>query len=977
MLTDNGQTYTANAVFQMVSYTASTNPIALGSTQVLTATVIGGNTPYTYNFLVYNSLGLVANALYTGVSSTTNTFTFTQNSIWGTGTFTYNLIVTDNTPISITDNGQTYTASSAVTCVNTLPAPSTVPSGIVAYVPVVLCNEQPSATEAPFQQQLTVNSLNYTSYEAGGLTNVEFFYSNGIIDNSWLETNNSNTATSSIYWLNLANGIAANTNSVVYIGFAPLSTTLLNNAVTGEAPNMSTSYSQYDDGANVFNLYDNFAGTTLNSSKWLNKESAGGSVTVSNGITFATAATTDYTWLYSNKLFTSPQYVDTYLANQVGTTLYDIGFADSNTAVSSAKSYPFNSYDLRYYSGAEKIGVDTNTIHTTAASVITSFLQGVWQFTWAATGNQFGIEQNNQISATNTLVPFANYYAFFGLETSATTTGSDNANWISVRAYPPANVMPNTIYAPLVTVSSSVLSIASYTASNNPIDGNQFQVLSVSTSNGVSSNTLTYSVYNSVGLVTNMIYSGVTSASNTFTFAQNAVWGTGPFTYNLVVTSGSSTATDNGQVYNAYGVGSVSYTASNNPIDQNQYQTLTASVTGDNAPFTYNFLVYNSLGLVDNALYSSVASGTKTFTFQQSPSWGTGPFTYNLIVTDNAQTHNVLTSNSNAYSAYGVGSVSYSAHNTLIDANQIQVLTAQVTGDNAPFTYNFLVYNSVGLVTNALYSSISSSTNTFTFTENQAWSSGPTPITFNLIVTDSAQTHNVLTSNSNIYSANNIGAITSYTASNNPVGFNGNQVLTATISGDTASYTYNFLVYNSLGLVDNALYITTSTTNTFKYVQSSSWGTGTFTYNLIVTDSATTKNVLTYNGQTYSGGALCFIQITNSLIGFGSLNTNAQHATSNQVIDSNPTSTVSSNILTEGTNWVFGANSFAAYNTVWNPTPSVSYVGNILYPYPNNLIDTGIIVPTAGSNDIYFGVGIPPGEPPGPYSQNIILENSC
>ena len=79
-----------------LSDVASSDPIAPGANQVLTATFDNGITPITYNFLVYNSIGkLVANALYTKVGSTSNTFTFGIQSAWGTGTFMANVIATD------------------------------------------------------------------------------------------------------------------------------------------------------------------------------------------------------------------------------------------------------------------------------------------------------------------------------------------------------------------------------------------------------------------------------------------------------------------------------------------------------------------------------------------------------------------------------------------------------------------------------------------------------------------------------------------------------------------------------------------------------------------------------------------------------------------------------------------------------------------------------------------------------------------
>ena len=63
------------------------------------------------------------------------------------------------------------------------------------------------------------------------------------------------------------------------------------------------------------------------------------------------------------------------------------------------------------------------------------------------------------------------------------------------------------------------------------------------------------------------------------------------------------------------------------------------------------------------------------------------------------------------------------------------------------------------------------------------------------------------------------------------------------MSGGSAPYTFNFLVYNALGSlvfnhVYNGIYPTTNTvSNTVSFTQNSAWGTGTFNANVMVTDS--------------------------------------------------------------------------------------------------------------------------------------------
>jgi len=129
-----------------------------------------------------------------------------------------------------------------------------IPTNIYDYVPVTLTNSQSAPLPDPFQQMLTVNSLIYQSYESANLQNVEFFYTNGTIVPSWMESGNSNLNTNTIYWLKLhSNFLPASSSSILYMGFASNTVNLFNTVSTGEAPQLSTTYGEYDDGASVFN----------------------------------------------------------------------------------------------------------------------------------------------------------------------------------------------------------------------------------------------------------------------------------------------------------------------------------------------------------------------------------------------------------------------------------------------------------------------------------------------------------------------------------------------------------------------------------------------------------------------------------------------------------------------------------------------------------------------------------------------------
>ena len=173
---------------------------------------------------------------------------------------------------------------------------ATLPNYFVTVVPITVTNGQTSPTAAPFQQMVQVDSSLFSSYESPNLQNVEFFDANGTVIPSWLESGNSNTATNTIYWLKLADGIPADSSLTIYMGFATLGTNLFNGNTIGEAPQLSAVYGQFDDGGNVFPFYDNFTGGNLSSSWTTNlpesQTGGNGSYTMKDGLTLGSYPTT-------------------------------------------------------------------------------------------------------------------------------------------------------------------------------------------------------------------------------------------------------------------------------------------------------------------------------------------------------------------------------------------------------------------------------------------------------------------------------------------------------------------------------------------------------------------------------------------------------------------------------------------------------------------------------------------------------------
>lgn len=148
------------------------------------------------------------------------------------------------------------------------PFSGTPPSGILSFVPIGIANCQSIPSPPQFEQELKVDSANYSGLEANNLSNVEFFNGQGQVIPSWLESGNSASVTNTIYWLRLAGGIGATSSVTIYMGFGNRSAVVMNNQSTGENPGLSSPYGKFDDGAHVFAMYQKWGGLTALPKGW-------------------------------------------------------------------------------------------------------------------------------------------------------------------------------------------------------------------------------------------------------------------------------------------------------------------------------------------------------------------------------------------------------------------------------------------------------------------------------------------------------------------------------------------------------------------------------------------------------------------------------------------------------------------------------------------------------------------------------------
>lgn len=308
------------------------------------------------------------------------------------------------------------------------------PPGTLYVLPILITNNQSIPTPVPFSQELAVNNSRYSFLERSDLQNIEFSNLSGVVIPSWLESGNSNTATVTVYWLHLNWPIPANGSTTILMDFKSVATSLFNTTTTGEAPSLSSTYGQFDDGAGVFENYTGFEGT----SQPPIVASTSGSVTFSNGLQIS--APNGGAWSGDIVTFHVPS--SPFVADIDETGMNTAGWPWVSNAWSALNySDPHNQYRL----GGQGCWSSSCTSSPNATGRATfvflptaSGTQGYWyNESYSLTQRQGGVPGFSPGSQ--------NAWTFLGVYVSSGDTNPTNVafDWIRFREMPPNGVMPN------------------------------------------------------------------------------------------------------------------------------------------------------------------------------------------------------------------------------------------------------------------------------------------------------------------------------------------------------------------------------------------------------------------------------------------------------------------------------------------------------------------------------------------------------
>lgn len=338
---------------------------------------------------------------------------------------------------------------------------------------------------------------------------------------------------------------------------------------------------------------------------------------------------------------------------------------------------------------------------------------------------------------------------------------------------------------------------------------------------------------------------GINAFSDSYTFQVNSPTSNNAFSYNFLVTEstgGKANSITNTIIVNPILTTPTLSVSNTLGIDTGQYEVFNAFVSGGTTPYTYNFIIYNS---VTHSILTSSASSSNSLVWQAPNSFAGNSIQVNVIVTDSASTPvSVNSVSSNVIGINGtLTSIRFIVSNAIIDAGQTQVLSAIISGGTPPYTFNFLVANGVGLVANQL-----SSSNSFSFVQSAVGTQNA-----NVIITDSAPIIETAT-NSLGYTSHN--ALTTPSVSPSlPKSFDYGQSITFSTleNSGTPPYTFNFIIKGTSQLANSL-----GTPNSFVWSFPFADIGNTIQANIIITDSASTNSVISIK----SG----FIQLNQDLL---------------------------------------------------------------------------------------------------------------
>lgn len=364
-------------------------------------------------------------------------------------------------------NGQFTALQSVESCYDSTSSSSSlqVPSGAIAYVPIYLFNLQNTGSSSGTQIMLNMNWNTYSSYLDNPVDNVLFFDQSGHILNSWMENGTSNTAKNSIVWVNMGSDtMGSDTASTIYMAIYPKGTSQLNSAGPfGEAPQLSASYGQFDDGALVFSAYANGNTPTTQFNV-----GSGDTLTKAVGITYGSGSInalqlqgtgTKITMALKTALTNLPTVAESnFESKATSISQGTIALDDSATPSSSNNAIGLQTGSGSFFSQGYEISGTYTFGKNNQGSVTSSWNYASVSYLGSSTSSWAGYiapqlySTNGGYSATYNNNPIKGSSQFYlSIMSNNGGAGAMNMyfNWLRARIAPPNGIMPTVMFGSL------------------------------------------------------------------------------------------------------------------------------------------------------------------------------------------------------------------------------------------------------------------------------------------------------------------------------------------------------------------------------------------------------------------------------------------------------------------------------------------------------------------------------------------------
>jgi hypothetical protein len=359
-------------------------------------------------------------------------------------------------PPLVTSSGQVVVSRSGLPFCNELVA-------TIAYIPISVTNSATIATSTLFQQYITVDLSGASQYINPNLSNLSIVDSAFATLASWRESGATNTGTAS-WWVLIPSGIPASSEIGLAVMINTSGGTVVDGVTTGISPvvaeQIGLPYATDDNGGSLFDIYDNFSGTLLNTSLWTSTIESGNSLSISNGIEFITnKASGNVGYIQSKNTIPVTDIIEIDITNGNVTagepTLLPVGLSETTT-LEKGTTGPFaleDGYNLLGGGNGGGYALYYNTTSTIYGPVATSArtTPGILGLAFPASGSEFTFYNDAlDLSETNTSVPTGTaFYIYMGVGSGGGGAGNWSGQWVRVRVLPPGGVMPSVTVSPL------------------------------------------------------------------------------------------------------------------------------------------------------------------------------------------------------------------------------------------------------------------------------------------------------------------------------------------------------------------------------------------------------------------------------------------------------------------------------------------------------------------------------------------------